>query len=53
MENGHGIKLTEIGGVSSIQDIEQLDQVGCDGVIIGKAIYEGLINIEDLRKHVN
>lgn len=36
------------GGVSSIQDIEELQKVGCKGVIIGKAIYEGQITMEDL-----
>ncbi len=47
------IKLTASGGVSSITDIEQLDQIGCHGVIIGKAFYEKLINPKDLRKYVD
>lgn len=47
------IKLTASGGVSSITDIEQLDQIGCHGVIIGKAFYEELINPKDLRKYVD
>ena len=38
------------GGVSSLHDIEQLQNIGCKGVIIGKAIYEGRINLSDLKK---
>lgn len=37
------------GGVSSMKDLEQLKEIGCKGVIIGKAIYEGRIKISDLR----
>jgi phosphoribosylformimino-5-aminoimidazole carboxamide ribotide isomerase len=38
------------GGVSSMKDLEDLQAIGCKGVIIGKAIYEGRINIKDLAK---
>jgi phosphoribosylformimino-5-aminoimidazole carboxamide ribotide isomerase len=37
------------GGVSSIKDLEELQTIGCKGVIIGKAIYEGRIKISDLK----
>ena len=37
------------GGVSSMQDLEKLKEIGCKGAIVGKAIYEGRIRIEDLR----
>lgn len=43
-----GLKLIASGGVSSISDIEELEQIGCSGAIIGKAIYEGLINLGEL-----
>jgi len=36
------------GGVSSIDDVYALRDAGCSGVIIGKAIYEGRIRIEEL-----
>lgn len=36
------------GGVSSMEDIVALREVGCKGVIVGKAIYEGRIKIEEL-----
>jgi phosphoribosylformimino-5-aminoimidazole carboxamide ribotide isomerase len=38
------------GGVSSIADVDQLQEIGCKGVIIGKAIYEGKIKLSDLVK---
>jgi phosphoribosylformimino-5-aminoimidazole carboxamide ribotide isomerase len=38
------------GGVSSIEDVEELRDIGCRGVIIGKAIYEGRIRLEELKK---
>ena len=38
------------GGVSSMADVDSLRAIGCKGVIIGKAIYEGLITLKDLSK---
>ncbi len=38
------------GGVSSMKDLEDLQAIGCTGVIVGKAIYEGRISMEDLMK---
>ena len=38
------------GGVSSINDVDELQRVGCKGVIIGKAIYENRVRLEDLIK---
>ncbi len=38
------------GGVSSIKDLEELNEIGCKGAIVGKAIYEGRIKIEELVK---
>ena len=36
------------GGVSGIDDVHRLEEVGCKGVIIGKAIYEGRIKLSEL-----
>ena len=36
------------GGVSGIDDVYRLEEVGCKGVIIGKAIYEGRIKLSEL-----
>ena len=38
------------GGVSNIDDVYVLEETGCSGVIIGKAIYEGKILLKDLVK---
>jgi len=40
------------GGVSGIEDIEKLNEAGVHAVIFGKAIYEGKINLRDLRRFV-
>lgn len=40
--------LIASGGVSSIQDIEKLEEAGIQAVIFGKAIYEGRIRLKDL-----
>ncbi len=42
------LKLIASGGVSKIEDVWELEKIGCSGVIIGKAIYEGKIKLEDL-----
>lgn len=42
--------LIASGGVSSIADIAALEQAGCSGVIIGKALYEGRISAAALGK---
>lgn len=44
------LKITISGGISSINDIERIDRRKIDSVIVGKAIYEGRINIEELSK---
>ena len=45
-----GLKLIASGGVSKIEDVYDLEKIGCAGVIIGKAIYEGRIKLGDLIK---
>ncbi len=37
------------GGVSSIDDLHVLRDIGCKGAIVGKAIYEGRVRLRDLR----
>ena len=36
------------GGVSGMDDLYRLEEAGCKGVIIGKAIYEGRIRLNEL-----
>ncbi|MGD0583810.1 MAG: 1-(5-phosphoribosyl)-5-[(5-phosphoribosylamino)methylideneamino]imidazole-4-carboxamide isomerase [Bacteroidales bacterium] len=42
------INLIASGGVSSVEDIDILKRTGCEGVIIGKALYEGKIDLKEL-----
>ena len=44
------INLIASGGVSSMQDLEQLEKLGCEGVIVGKAIYEKKITLKELSR---
>jgi phosphoribosylformimino-5-aminoimidazole carboxamide ribotide isomerase len=46
------LKLIASGGVSSIKDILELDEIRCAGVIVGKAIYERKIKLEELSAFV-
>ena len=48
MEQHPEIKLVASGGVSNLNDVKELQAIGCTGAIIGKAIYEGLVTLEDL-----
>lgn len=47
------INLIASGGVSSIDDVYGLDSIGCSGVIIGKAIYEGRIALSELTQFIS
>lgn len=44
------VKLIASGGVTTIEDVEVLAEIGCDGVIIGKAIYENRISLKELER---
>lgn len=43
-----GIDIIASGGVSSVLDIEKADEAGAHGVIIGKALYQGSINLAEV-----
>lgn len=45
-----GLKLIASGGITSIRDIEELSLIGCEGAIIGKALYEGILDLKDLSR---
>jgi phosphoribosylformimino-5-aminoimidazole carboxamide ribotide isomerase len=44
------IQLTASGGVSRLDDVKKLEETGCKGVIIGKAIYENRVTPDELIK---
>lgn len=45
-----GLYLVASGGVSGIKDIEQLVEANVPAVIFGKAIYEGRIDLKELKR---
>ncbi|TAH25708.1 MAG: 1-(5-phosphoribosyl)-5-[(5-phosphoribosylamino)methylideneamino]imidazole-4-carboxamide isomerase [Cytophagales bacterium] len=47
------ILLIASGGVTTTSDVEQLNQMGVYGAIIGKAYYEGKIQLLDLQKYIS
>lgn len=53
IQNYKDLKLIASGGVSSINELEQLKDMGLDGVIIGKALYENKISIKELQPYVD
>lgn len=46
------LKLIASGGVSKIEDIKELEKIGCAGAIVGKAIYEGKISLKSLSEEM-
>ena len=50
LEQIEGIKLIASGGISELSELPKLKEMGCEGTIIGKAIYEGKIRLKDLEK---
>ncbi|MBV8252858.1 MAG: 1-(5-phosphoribosyl)-5-[(5-phosphoribosylamino)methylideneamino]imidazole-4-carboxamide isomerase [Chitinophaga sp.] len=49
LERFQNINFVASGGVSNIADVATLQEIGCSGVIIGKAIYEGRISMAELK----
>lgn len=43
------IKLIASGGITSASDLEKVKSIGCEGAIIGKALYENRISLNDLK----
>jgi phosphoribosylformimino-5-aminoimidazole carboxamide ribotide isomerase len=47
-----GIKLIASGGISTFDELPKLATLGCEGTIIGKAIYEGRISLKQLENYI-
>jgi phosphoribosylformimino-5-aminoimidazole carboxamide ribotide isomerase len=47
-----GLKLIASGGIRSVEDIDQLQDLGLYGVIFSKSFYDGTIKISDLKKYL-
>lgn len=47
------MKVVASGGITELSEIDPLIEMGADGVIIGKAIYENRITLQDLKPYVD
>ncbi|MCM5662943.1 1-(5-phosphoribosyl)-5-[(5-phosphoribosylamino)methylideneamino]imidazole-4-carboxamide isomerase [Galbibacter mesophilus] len=52
IENSENIKLIASGGISTFDELPKLAEIGCEGTIIGKAIYEGRISLKQLEQFI-
>ena len=46
------IKLIASGGISTFNELPKLAEMGCEGTIIGKAIYENRISLKQLEDYI-
>ena len=46
------IKLIASGGISTFEELPKLADLGCEGTIIGKAIYENRISLKELENFI-
>jgi len=53
LEKIKNFNLIASGGISCLKDIEEVEQVGCKEVIVGKALYEGKIQLNELKPFLN
>ena len=52
IQNQPRIKLIASGGISTFEELPKLANLGCEGTIIGKAIYENRIALKDLEHFI-
>ncbi|WP_273566730.1 1-(5-phosphoribosyl)-5-[(5-phosphoribosylamino)methylideneamino]imidazole-4-carboxamide isomerase [Maribacter halichondriae] len=52
LEKCHEIKLIASGGISTFDELPKLAKMGCEGTIIGKAIYENRISLKQLENYI-
>jgi phosphoribosylformimino-5-aminoimidazole carboxamide ribotide isomerase len=51
-DNSKDIKLIASGGISTFEELPRLQELGCEGTIIGKAIYENRISLKQLEQFI-
>ncbi|MDN3594483.1 1-(5-phosphoribosyl)-5-[(5-phosphoribosylamino)methylideneamino]imidazole-4-carboxamide isomerase [Zunongwangia endophytica] len=52
LEENPDLKLIASGGISKFDELLELAELGCEGTIIGKAIYEGRIQLKQLETYI-
>ena len=53
MDRFEGLELIASGGIASMKDIHELNEMGVPGVITGKAIYENKISLKEIEKYIS
>jgi phosphoribosylformimino-5-aminoimidazole carboxamide ribotide isomerase len=48
----NNIKLIASGGISTFDELPRLAEMGCEGTIVGKAIYEHKISMKEIEKFI-
>lgn len=43
-----GMNIIASGGISSMQDLENVQNINASGVIVGKALYQGALHLKDI-----
>ncbi len=52
LEETSKLKLIASGGISTFDELPRLAEIGCEGTIIGKAIYENRISLKQLEEFI-
>ena len=52
LSEAKNLKLIASGGISTFDELPKLAEIGCEGVIIGKAIYEHKISLKQLENFI-
>jgi phosphoribosylformimino-5-aminoimidazole carboxamide ribotide isomerase len=52
LSEANDVKLIASGGISTFDELPKLAELGCEGTIIGKAIYEGRITLKQLENYI-
>tara|TARA_R110002074_G_scaffold115309_1_gene246066 strand:- start:4427 stop:5155 length:729 start_codon:yes stop_codon:yes gene_type:complete len=52
LEQTIDLKLIASGGISTFDELPKLAEMGCEGTIIGKAIYENRISLKQLESYI-
>ncbi|MDY8135742.1 1-(5-phosphoribosyl)-5-[(5-phosphoribosylamino)methylideneamino]imidazole-4-carboxamide isomerase [Aquimarina sp. 2201CG5-10] len=52
LKETNNLKLIASGGISTFDELPKLAEIGCEGTIIGKAIYENRISLKQLENFI-
>lgn len=52
LNNSKDLKLIASGGISTFDELPRLAEIGCEGTIVGKAIYENRISLKQLENYI-